>query len=165
LSFLPPAHAAGPHPRARPPRVVFLLEGLDEIARRDADFPGLPFQLSRPDVVWLCAGRPEGALPGERLESWWNLCTQERKRGLLRKAQPLESESTMSPEPLPPEKQATVEDLARAIREAVDAENSELAANLATTDDAHLFGANEFMIRALAPKIAAKAIEQHLSQK
>ena len=67
--------------------------------------------------------------------------------------------------PLPPEKQAEIEDLERAIREAIDAEISELAEDLATTDDAHLFGANEFKIRALAHKIAAKAIERHSAQK
>ena len=67
--------------------------------------------------------------------------------------------------PLPPEKQAEVDDLARAIREAIDAEISELAANLATTDDAHIFGDNEFKIRAIALKIAAKAVEQRLAQK
>ena len=67
--------------------------------------------------------------------------------------------------PLPPEKQAELEGLEQAIREAVDAEIGGLAANLATTDDAHLFGANEFRIRALAHKIAAKAIEQHLARK
>jgi hypothetical protein len=67
--------------------------------------------------------------------------------------------------PLTPEKQAEIDNLARAIHEAVDAESGELAANLATTDDAHLFGDNEFKIRALAHKIAAKAIEQHLAQK
>ena len=50
----------------------------------------------------------------------------------------------MPSQPLPPEKQAEVDDLARAIREAVDAEISELAAELATTDDAHLFGDHEF---------------------
>jgi hypothetical protein len=71
----------------------------------------------------------------------------------------------MPSKPLPPEKQAEIEDLARAIREAVDAEISELAANLATTDDDHLFGANEFKIRALAHRIAAKALEQHLARK
>jgi hypothetical protein len=71
----------------------------------------------------------------------------------------------MPSQPLPPEKQAEIDDLARAIREAVDAEITELAANLATTDDAHLFGDNEFTIRALAHKIAAKAIAQHLAQK
>ncbi len=67
--------------------------------------------------------------------------------------------------PVPPEKQADIEGLEQAIREAVDAEIGELAANLATTDDAHLFGKNEFTIRALAHKIAAKAIEQHLARK
>jgi hypothetical protein len=66
---------------------------------------------------------------------------------------------------VPSEKQAEIEDLEQAIREAIDAEIGELAANLATTDDAHLFGANEFKIRALAHKIAAKAIEQHLARK
>jgi hypothetical protein len=67
--------------------------------------------------------------------------------------------------PLTPEKQAEIKDLARAIREAVDAEIGELAANLATTDDTHLFGQNEFKLRALAHRIAAKALEQHLARK
>jgi hypothetical protein len=67
--------------------------------------------------------------------------------------------------PLPPEKDAEIQDLARAIREAVDAELNELATNLATTDDAHLFGANEFQIRAIAHRIAAKAVERHLAGK
>ncbi len=67
--------------------------------------------------------------------------------------------------PLTPEKQAEIDELARAIREAIDAEIDELAAHLATTDDAHLFGDNEFKIRALAHQIAAKAIEQHLARK
>ena len=67
--------------------------------------------------------------------------------------------------PVPAEKQAEIERLSRAIREAVDAEIGELAANLAATDDAHLFGDNEFKIRALAHKIAAKAVEQHLARK
>jgi hypothetical protein len=71
----------------------------------------------------------------------------------------------MPSQPLPPEKQAEIDDLAQAIREAVDAEITELAANLATTDDADLFGQNEFKIRALAHRIAAKAIEQHLAGK
>ena len=66
---------------------------------------------------------------------------------------------------LPPAKQAEIEGLEQALREAVDAEIGELAATLATTDDAHLFGANEFQIRALAHKIAAKAFEQHLARK
>jgi hypothetical protein len=65
----------------------------------------------------------------------------------------------------PPEKQADIERLTREIHEAVDAEIGELAANLATTDDAHLFGDNEFKIRALAHRIAAKAVERHLARK
>jgi hypothetical protein len=67
--------------------------------------------------------------------------------------------------PLSPQKQAEIEDLSRAIREAVDAEIDELATDLATTDDAHLFGDPEFQIRALAHKIAAKAVERHLAGK
>ena len=67
--------------------------------------------------------------------------------------------------PLPPEKRAEIQDLEQAIREAIDAEISALAENLATTDDAHLFGANELTIRDLAHRIAAKAFEQHLARK
>jgi hypothetical protein len=67
--------------------------------------------------------------------------------------------------PVPPEKQAEIEDLEQAIREAVDAEIGELAANLATADDAHLFGANEFKLRAIAHRMAAKAVERHLAGK
>ena len=65
--------------------------------------------------------------------------------------------------PPPPEKRAEIEVLERAIREAIDAEISELAESLATTDDAHLFGANEFKIRAIAHRIAAKAVERRLA--
>jgi hypothetical protein len=71
----------------------------------------------------------------------------------------------MPSSPLPPEDPPEIQDLARAIREAVDADLNELAANLATTDDAHLFGDNEFKIRAIAHKIAAKAVEQHRARK
>lgn len=67
--------------------------------------------------------------------------------------------------PISPEKQAEIDDLEQAIRLAVEAEVGELAANLATTDVAHLFGQNEFAIRAIALKIAAKAYEQHLTRK
>jgi hypothetical protein len=67
--------------------------------------------------------------------------------------------------PLPPEKEVEIKGLAQAIREAVDAELNELAANLASSDDAHLFGQNEFTIRAIAHKIAAKAVEQRLEGK
>ena len=64
-----------------------------------------------------------------------------------------------------PEDQAEIEDLERAIREAVDAEIGELAADLATAADARLFGHDEFTIRDLALKSAAKAVEQHLGRK
>ena len=67
--------------------------------------------------------------------------------------------------PLPPQKDAEIQDLAQSIREAIDAEINDLAANLAATDDAHLFGANEFKIRAIAHKIAARAVERHLAGK
>ena len=67
--------------------------------------------------------------------------------------------------PVPPEKNAEIKELAQAIREAIDAEINELAANLASTDDAHLFGQNEFTIRAIAHRIAAKAVERRLAGK
>ncbi|MBM3266667.1 MAG: hypothetical protein FJZ01_03375 [Candidatus Sericytochromatia bacterium] len=47
---------------APPLRVVFLLDGLDEIARIDPEFPELPLQHAGDGVVWVCAGRPEPAL-------------------------------------------------------------------------------------------------------
>ena len=71
----------------------------------------------------------------------------------------------MPPTPLPQAKLAEVQALAQAIRAATDAEVEELARNLLATDDQHLFGANEFTLRALAHKIAAKAIEQYLARK
>jgi len=71
----------------------------------------------------------------------------------------------MPAHPSPSPKSTEIEELEQAIREAVDAEISELATNLATTDDANLFGQNEFKIRAIAHRIAAKAIERHLARK
>src|SRR5512135_3030149 len=82
-----------------------------------------------------------------------------------RKTRPRKRSPSMPSASPTPEKPAEIEDLTRAIREPVDAEIGELAANLATTDDAHLFGQNEFQIRALANKIAAKALDQHLARK
>lgn len=52
-----------PDPRGRVPRVLFVLDGLDEIQRLDPTFPQVPFDLREANVVWLCAGRPEGDLP------------------------------------------------------------------------------------------------------
>ena len=69
----------------------------------------------------------------------------------------------MATRALSPEQQADIERLTREIHQAVNAEIGELAANLATTDDAHLFGHNEFKNRAIAHKIAAKAVETHLA--
>jgi hypothetical protein len=77
----------------------------------------------------------------------------------------LERESVMAARPPSSDQQADIEQLTQEIHEAVDAEIGELAANLVTTDDAHLFGDNEFQIRALAHKIAAKAVERHLARK
>jgi hypothetical protein len=71
----------------------------------------------------------------------------------------------MAARPSSSDQQAAIEQLTQEIHEAVDAEIGELAANLVTTDDAHLFGDNEFKIRALAHKIAAKAVERHLARK
>jgi hypothetical protein len=71
----------------------------------------------------------------------------------------------MPTRPSSPEQQADIEQLTHEIHQAVDAEIGELAANLITTDDAHIFGDNEFKIRALAHKIAAKAVERHLALK
>ena len=67
--------------------------------------------------------------------------------------------------PLLPEQATQAKALAQAIRQATDAEVEELARLLVTTDDQHLFGANEFKVRDLAHQIAAKALEQHLAQK
>src|SRR5262249_30228202 len=47
----------------RPPRVLFVIDGLDEITRLEPGFPRVPFELTGSHVLWLCAGRPEGTLP------------------------------------------------------------------------------------------------------
>ena len=87
------------------------------------------------------------------------------KAGTTEEIPPVGPELIMPSNALSPEKQAEIQDLARAIHDAVDAEIGELAAQLATTDDAHLFGDNEFTVRALAHRIAAKALEQRLAGK
>ena len=66
---------------------------------------------------------------------------------------------------LPPEKLAEARALAQAIREATDADIEELARSLVATDDQQLFGDNEFRLRDLSHRIAAKALEQHLARK
>jgi hypothetical protein len=67
--------------------------------------------------------------------------------------------------PLSPEKRAEAQALAQAIREATDTEIDQIAQVLVATGDADLFGQNEFKIRDLAHRIAAKAFEQHLARK
>ncbi|MFZ2955891.1 MAG: ankyrin repeat domain-containing protein [Candidatus Ozemobacteraceae bacterium] len=44
--------------------VIFILDGLDEIAIKDPKFaPEIPLHLSFPGVMWFCSGRPERGLP------------------------------------------------------------------------------------------------------
>src|SRR5262249_55657890 len=57
------ARLTADNPRTRPPRVLFVLDGMDEIERLDPEFAQVPFRLNRPNVVWVCAGRPERSLP------------------------------------------------------------------------------------------------------
>ena len=61
----------------------------------------------------------------------------------------------MASTPLPPEKVTQAQALAQAIGKATEAEIDELARLLVTTDDQHLFGANEFKLRDLTHQIAA----------
>lgn len=49
--------------QAQPHRVVFVLDGLDEIAALDARFADeIPLSLHAEGIVWVCAGRPEPRL-------------------------------------------------------------------------------------------------------
>jgi hypothetical protein len=50
-------------PRGRPPRVLFILDGLDAIEYLDPGFARVPFESPRANVVWVCAGRAERTLP------------------------------------------------------------------------------------------------------
>jgi len=43
-------------------KIVFLIDGLDEIDALDPTFSDLPFAAELPGVVWICAGQPEPAL-------------------------------------------------------------------------------------------------------
>ncbi|MCP4106055.1 MAG: protein kinase [Desulfobacteraceae bacterium] len=58
VSALEPAN-----PRARAKRILFMIDGMDEIVRRDPGFAEFPFHKSCKNVVWVCAGRPERGLP------------------------------------------------------------------------------------------------------
>lgn len=54
---------ASDYPGAHAPRVLFVLDGLDEVAAVDPELAELPFALTGENVVWLCSGRSEGRLP------------------------------------------------------------------------------------------------------
>jgi len=43
-------------------KVLFLVDGLDEIYRLDREFLNVPFMTIRERIVWVCAGRSEGDL-------------------------------------------------------------------------------------------------------
>ncbi len=49
-------------------RIIFLLDGLDEVAQNDRDFADVIFQNLAPGVVWACAGREEFEL-GKRFRA------------------------------------------------------------------------------------------------
>jgi hypothetical protein len=67
--------------------------------------------------------------------------------------------------PLPPEKEAQAQQLARDIAEAAHEDFLRLARTLVGSDDASLFGDTELKVRDLVLKLAAKAYQQHLAQK
>jgi DNA polymerase III delta prime subunit len=48
-------------------RLVFLVDGFDEICLQEPNFLDVPFHTQLPRVVWLCAGRSEAALDGAML--------------------------------------------------------------------------------------------------
>jgi tetratricopeptide (TPR) repeat protein len=67
---------------AKKRRVLIFLDGLDEIARSDPNFLEIPFSYVGANVVWVCAGRPEGAT-GEVFTA--DRCTYVFPAGLLPK--------------------------------------------------------------------------------
>lgn len=71
----------------------------------------------------------------------------------------------MAVPPLSAEPRAEAQALAQAIRAATDAEVDALADTLAAAADADLFGEGEVRLRALAHRIAAKALECRLARK
>jgi tetratricopeptide (TPR) repeat protein len=60
LTEVSQAEAAKPERERR--RILFLLDGLDEVCQHERDFPDLIFRHRLPGVVWLCAGRGEFGL-------------------------------------------------------------------------------------------------------
>lgn len=71
------------------------------------------------------------------------------------------SRRTARPE-LTPDQQAEAERIRHALLDAAAADLRELAELLATTDDAHTFGATEFAVRDIVHRIGAKAVETAL---
>jgi hypothetical protein len=71
------------------------------------------------------------------------------------------SRRTARPE-LTPDQQAEAERIRHALLDAAAADIRELAELLATTDDAHTFGATEFAVRDIVHRIGAKAVETAL---
>lgn len=61
--------------------------------------------------------------------------------------------------------EAESRELAQAIATAAESDLLEIARTLVGSTPATLFGANEFRIRDLILRVAAKAYEQHLGQK
>lgn len=68
-------------------------------------------------------------------------------------------------EALTANQEAEARELAQAIAEAAEADLLEIARTLVGSTPANLFGANEFKIRDIILRVAAKTYEQHLSQK
>lgn len=61
--------------------------------------------------------------------------------------------------------EADAQELARAIVSATEADVLEIARTLIGSTPATLFGANEFKVRDIVLRVAAKAYEQQLAQK
>jgi hypothetical protein len=68
-------------------------------------------------------------------------------------------------EALTASQEADARELARAIASAAEADLLEIARTLVGSTSATLFGANEFKVRDIILRVAAKAYEQHLSRK
>jgi hypothetical protein len=52
------AGSLAPGRDGKPPRVLFVLDGMDEVARLSPELLEWPFRVAYANVVWLCAGRP-----------------------------------------------------------------------------------------------------------
>ena len=68
-------------------------------------------------------------------------------------------------EALPPDQEAQAQQLAHDLALAAQDDFLQIARTLVAAHDADLFGANEFKVRDLVHKVAAKAFQQRLAQK